>query len=273
MADKKTGWERVYERLVDLYPPSFKERFRESMLQTFSDLYRDESSLRRLSSTFSTTLCEVIRERYQLIEERASMNSNLGLSAIGGLIFILPFILLNMSVVVAKGLQYDMRDAFDSFVLFGILWLGVTLILVILLPVFRSAHGHAGNHRQPEEGLLSSPGSSLIVSLLLATPFLILFSLLLAGIEPPFTRVLPEVNPDTPDILGTAIVMSTVVMAATAGVTARIPVVRTLRSGGSLFAHPFNLVFASTVVCFLCLFVGAITIDQFPCWIGVPNCD
>ena len=57
MADEKTKLERVYERLVDLYPSSFKERFRESMLQTFSDLYREERSLRSIGSSFAT-FCE-----------------------------------------------------------------------------------------------------------------------------------------------------------------------------------------------------------------------
>jgi len=40
-----------------------------------------------------------------------------------------------------------------------------------------------------------------------------------------------------------------------------------------LFGYPINLVLAITILIFIVTFVGGIVVDQYPCWIGVPNCD
>ena len=54
---------------------------------------------------------------------------------------------------------------------------------------------------------------------------------------------------------------------------AGVPIVRTVRAGGSLLTHPVPLLFR---VIFLALFAIAwagIVSDQMPCFLGAPNCD
>jgi len=58
-----------------------------------------------------------------------------------------------------------------------------------------------------------------------------------------------------------------------AGIIAGGPIVSTLRAGGSLFAHPLHLIIV-VVISFL-FAAGAISliVDQWPCFMGVLNCD
>jgi hypothetical protein len=51
------------------------------------------------------------------------------------------------------------------------------------------------------------------------------------------------------------------------------PVFKTIRAGGSIGAHPINLILAGVTLGMILMVIGAIIIDQYPCWIGVPNCD
>lgn len=51
------------------------------------------------------------------------------------------------------------------------------------------------------------------------------------------------------------------------------PIVRTMRAGGSLLAHPVTLLFRLVFMVFVAWVWVGITIDQLPCFLGVPNCD
>jgi hypothetical protein len=58
-----------------------------------------------------------------------------------------------------------------------------------------------------------------------------------------------------------------------AGIIAGRPIVNTLRAGGSLFAHPLNLIIVVLISCTFAYGFASLLIDQWPCFIGVPNCD
>ncbi len=58
-----------------------------------------------------------------------------------------------------------------------------------------------------------------------------------------------------------------------AGVIAGAPVARTLRSGGSLFAHPLNLIIVGFLLFTFAAGWSSLVIDQWPCFIGFPVCD
>jgi hypothetical protein len=58
-----------------------------------------------------------------------------------------------------------------------------------------------------------------------------------------------------------------------AGIIACRPVVRTLRAGGSLFAHPINLIIVVFILSIFAIGFANLLIDQWPCFMGVPNCD
>jgi hypothetical protein len=58
-----------------------------------------------------------------------------------------------------------------------------------------------------------------------------------------------------------------------AGIIAGSPIVSTLRAGGSLFAHPINLIIVAVILSTFAIGFTSLLIDQWPCFIGVPNCD
>jgi hypothetical protein len=58
-----------------------------------------------------------------------------------------------------------------------------------------------------------------------------------------------------------------------AGIIAGRPIVSTLRAGGSLFAHPINLIIVVLISSTFAIGFASFILDQWPCFIGVPNCD
>ena len=206
--------------------------------------------------------------------------TNLTLPAIISFLIILPFMFLEFIFVIVKRLDFDLRDALDSIVTFGFLWLGVAAILLILRPIVRNIR--AGNtiiaNPVPARGntILTNPRSAAIISFLLALPFVTILSLLLLHIRPslgPLEPLLNNPDPDQPNVIGTLIVLGAILLAVAACLIARAPIVRTLQTGGSLLAHPMDLLLAVVILSFLTMLVVGLIVDQYPCWIGVPNCD
>jgi hypothetical protein len=58
-----------------------------------------------------------------------------------------------------------------------------------------------------------------------------------------------------------------------AGIIASRPIVNTLRTGGSLFAHPIHLLIVVAISILFAVGIISLIVDQWPCFIGVPNCD
>lgn len=50
-------------------------------------------------------------------------------------------------------------------------------------------------------------------------------------------------------------------------------IVRNIRAGESLLAHPAKMIFVAAALSCIAIIVGGIIVDQYPCWLGVPNCD
>lgn len=115
-----------------------------------------------------------------------------------------------------------------------------------------------------------------IAGLLLALPFAILFGSLLIGGDPPdFGPLEPLlVSPaEGPNVVGSAIVLGTWLLTLVAFIVNVDPIVRDARAGRSIGTHPASLLVAVGAFVLVALFVGGIVVDQYPCWIGVPNCD
>jgi hypothetical protein len=51
------------------------------------------------------------------------------------------------------------------------------------------------------------------------------------------------------------------------------PVVRGLRAGAGVTANPVNLLLGAAIFIFLATITIVFVVDQYPCWVGVPNCD
>ena len=210
--------------------------------------------------------------------------TNLKLPAIISFLIVLPCMLLDvMFVIVKRPNTFSLRNALDFVVLFGFLWLGLAAIILILMPIVRNMRAGSNNMANPVlaqgnamKGLLTNPMSAAIISFILALPFVIILSLLILNIKPhfgPLESLLNSPDPDQPNVFGSLIVLGAFLLAVLACIIARAPIVRTMRAGGSLFAHPFNLTLAVVVLSFITRLVVGIMVDQYPCWIGVLNCD
>lgn len=119
------------------------------------------------------------------------------------------------------------------------------------------------------------PGVAALLALVLALPYMTLLSLLLLRIEPnlgPLEPLLTDAQPGRPDP-GSFVVLGLLALSIVAFFIARAPIARTRRAGGSLLAHPLNLFVAALIALYVALLVIGFAVDQYPCWIGVPNCD
>ena len=122
------------------------------------------------------------------------------------------------------------------------------------------------------KAIITNPNYAAIFSFLLALPFMTLFLLLLLGIEPnlgPLDPAFKSINGH----LGSFIVLGLLFFMLVGGLVSAIPIVQGIKTGNGITAYPINLLLAIVIILFIVAFIGAIVIDQYPCWIGVPNCD
>ncbi len=142
-------WEMAYRsfytKLLKLYPKVFRERFGESMEQTFDDLCNERNN-QSCGGLFSVVLwmsadtgIGIVREHKLLIKQGDTMKnitSDLRSAAIISFILVLPFLILEF---------VNRRNTDESFpvALFGFMWLLPIAFIVILMPMARNAR--AGN--------------------------------------------------------------------------------------------------------------------------------
>jgi hypothetical protein len=113
---------------------------------------------------------------------------------------------------------------------------------------------------------------SATIGAALAVPFAFLITLLLLRIEPPLGAMLRG-DPDQPNVVGTGLVLASLVLSIVGLVLAVTPLVRASRAGATLSSARGDLIVAAFILLFVGLFVGGFIVDQLPCWRGVPNCD
>ena len=194
---------------------------------------------------------------------------NLSSSALISFLLILPFMI--MEVVN----RWNYNDDFPN-MLFFVMWLNLFAISLILLPVIR---GWRTGRRDtanpvPAQGntLLSNPRSATLIGVLL-----LLFLPLLAWLGSigwaPLDRLVNGPDPEQLYVPGLFINLVLFAIPLAGGIIVCRPVVRTLQAGGSLFAHPINLIIIVLLVSSLAIGLGSLIIDQWPCFIGVPHCD
>lgn len=268
---------RLYKGLLAFYPRAFREQLADSMEQTFHDLCMEKSRTKNglfgfVFWTFLETTIGILREHLLLISPGAIMQTipkAIGSSALIGLLIIIPFII--MEVVNRQQFGED----FPSFLFFA-MWLNVFAVSVITLPILRGRR--TGNQDTadaiPAQGntLFTKPGSAAILSILVfLTPgiFPLLEAIGLLSLD----RLFNGPNPEVTYLPGLFLTISLIFFPITAGVIAGRPIVNTLRAGGSLFAHPINLILVVLIACLFAFGFGTLLIDQWPCFIGVPNCD
>ena len=203
-----------------------------------------------------------------------TMLKTLGSSALFSLLLSLPFMI--MEVVNRRNFNEDF-----PIMLFFILWLNLFAISLILLPIVRGrrAENHALANPVPlqRKTLRTNPKSALLISVALILSVVILALVGSLGWAP-LARLLNGSNPEQPYVFGVQlpnqlIAFMLISIPVAAGIIAGGPIVSTLRAGGRLAAHPFHLTIVVVILFFFAAGVVSLIIDQWPCFIGVPNCD
>ena len=267
----------VYKKLLALYPQTFKEQLAESMEQTFRDLWNEKQQTKKelfgfVLWTFIETAIGIFREYLLLISPGDIMQTilkTLGSSTLISLLLILPFMI--MEVVNRRNFNED----FPTF-LFFVMWLNLFAVSVILLPIVLGRQTGKQDMAKaiPTQGntLLTKPGSAAIVSVIV---------FLSPGILPLLDsvgwlstdRLFNGPNPEVAYLPGMFMSLSLILFPIAAGIIAGRPIVSTLRAGGSLFAHPINLIIVVFISSTFAIGFASFIIDQWPCFMGVPNCD
>ena len=278
MSHEQKAVQRLYRKLLSLYPRAFRERLGESMQQTFDDLYHERKRQTEQGVfgfvlwMFLETAIGIFREHLLLIREGGIMHTilkTLGSSALIGFLLILPFMI--MEVVNRR----NFNEEFPFALFFG-LWLNLFAISLILLPIVqvrRTANPDMAKP-VPTQGnmLLTNPKSAALISVVLyLSPaiFPLLDSLGWVSLD----RLFNGPNPEQLYVPGLFILFGLFWIPVAAGIIARGPIVRTLWAGGSLFAHRINLIIVVFIVATFAIGLTTLIIDQWPCFIGVPNCD
>lgn len=190
-------------------------------------------------------------------------------SSLISLLCILPFILMEIVN------RQDFNEDFP-FILFFALWLNLFAILLILLPIVWSwrKRNHAAINPIPTQGNLppTNPRSTAILSL-----GLFLVPLILQGLDSlgwlPLGKLLNGPDPEEFYLPGWVINLVLFSFPVAAGVIASQQIVRTLRAGGKLFAHPIHWIIVIVISTLFAIGLANLIIDQWPCFIGVPVCD
>jgi hypothetical protein len=193
----------------------------------------------------------------------------IGSPALISLFLILPFMI--MEVVNRRNLNEDF-----PFMLFFVLWLNLFAISLILLPIVRGRrtgdHDMANPVHAQRNTLLTNPKwvAMISVALILSPGILpLLDSLGWLSLD----RLFNGPNPEVAYLPGQIISLGLISIPVAAGIIAGRPIVNTLRAGGSLFAHPINLIIVVFILSTFAIGLTSLIIDQWPCFMGVPNCD
>jgi hypothetical protein len=169
----------------------------------------------------------------------------------------------------------ERNEDFPSF-LFFVMWFNLFAISLILLPLVqgrRTGNPPAANP-VPAQGntLLTNPRWAAIISVALFLSPVIL-SLMDSLGWVPLQSLINGPNPEQEYLPGMVITVGLFSLPVAAGIIARGPIVRTRQAGGSLFAHPIHLIIVVFLVSTFAYGFATLTIDQWPCFIGVPMCD
>lgn len=267
----------ITKKLLTFYPGNFREQLGESMEQTFRDLWNEKQQSKQelfgfLLWTFLETAVGIFREHLLRIAPGDIMQSSLKTlrsSVLISFLLILPFMI--MEVVNRR----DFNEDFPT-VLFLVMWLNLFAVSLILLPIVlaRRTGNHDSANAIPTQGntLLTNPRAAVIISIIV---------FLSPGILPLLDsvgwlssdRLFNGPNPEVAYLPGMFLSLGLFLFPVAAGIIAGVPIVHTLRAGGSLFAHPINLIIVAFILSTFAIGFTSFLIDQWPCFIGVPNCD
>jgi hypothetical protein len=127
------------------------------------------------------------------------------------------------------------------------------------------------------KNILTNPRSASIFSFILILPLVLLFPIAALEIEPFYGLIqsaFVQADGYTTTVFGKVIMIITILLLPLLAFIANfIPIMKNVRAGNSILAHPVNLLLGIAISSFFIIFIGGVIVDQYPCWMGVPNCD
>ena len=120
------------------------------------------------------------------------------------------------------------------------------------------------------------PKAAAIIGFILAMPLAILLLIEVYSIEPLssfFRGLTTEADGHRLNAFGAILTMGALLLLPAAFVVNFIPIVRNVRAGNPVTAIPINLLLAVALFFFIAILAVTFIVDQYPCWMGVPNCD
>lgn len=121
-----------------------------------------------------------------------------------------------------------------------------------------------------------NPLISALVGAVLCLPFAAIVSMALLDLNPsaePLRTLLNPSDPASPAGLSTLIALGAFLLVIVVFGINLSHVLRSGRPGEQVTAHPVNLGLAAVTLVAIVAVIGLFVADQYPCWVGVPNCD
>lgn len=126
------------------------------------------------------------------------------------------------------------------------------------------------------ENVISNNRSSAIIGFLLAMPLAALLLISIYDIEPLsgfYKTLTTKADGYSINAFGRIFEIGALLLLLVGFIVGFVPMARNIRTGNGAVANPLNLLIAAVLFIFVAGLVIINVIDQYPCWIGVPNCD
>ena len=126
------------------------------------------------------------------------------------------------------------------------------------------------------ENIIPNNKSAAIIGFLLAMPLAVLLLIMIYDIEPLsgfYKTLTTEADGYRINVFGRIFEIGALLLLPLGFIISLVPIVRNARAGYGFTANPVNLLIAVALFIFIAILVITFVIDQYPCWIGVPNCD
>lgn len=152
----------------------------------------------------------------------------------------------------------------------------MTLIDKVLLVADLASGAVYENLRSMGKREMIAPAIAAGLGMLMIAPGVAMLTLLVLSIEPPLgpLRKYLSAPPDVPNVIGSLVALTVIVFLPLAGLILNFSVIRRSRliEKGQT-ALRANLIIATIGAVIVAAFLAGVVIDQYPCWVGVPNCD
>lgn len=122
------------------------------------------------------------------------------------------------------------------------------------------------------KSIIANPEYTAIIGFLLALPFSIIFLLFILGFEPDIGPLASRLNIEN-SRAGSLIFFSAFLLLMAGFAINTASIVGGMKTGKELKNFGVNLMLSIVLFLVIAVVGSAIIVDQYPCWIGVPNCD